>query len=538
MASALNTKINSYALNRGIEFDQAFTTTPTKTGTNPSQTISWGGSTVRPVWDQTNGPSGGNGSWKMFRSTASASNDYIRMAVAQTGEALNMQDGTYSIGFWYKTDTLPTGTSTQVLLDIYQNNTYGVTLSLYGSGHASYPSRLSISGAGGSVVPTTTDWRIEANKWYYIAIIRKIVNGSGQFSLYLNNVPLIENTSGLNLGGTSAISSIQIGSFTSPAVWATGNWWISNYYLAEPEVIDRAAVAAIWGVGNSGFKNATYALPTQPINWWTMDENTSDIIVNYGTAGGADYSQNQFNISGAPGGAYNWITGEVKKGMEFTSTWAGWDTNPSWTPTVNDGTTVGMTVNFWFKKAAPPASPGQNWMYRYYNANDNIDSIDEAGILTNGYMTFKPKWAYSGGPYAQTAVSTNMNVCDGNWHLITFTYSMTPANPNGTMKCYVDGQLKSTATDWGNSTSGSAASFSFGAASISWDEFQTYGYALTDAQVLSLYQSEYPAPTGAPLTYWNGTAWATPISMKQWNGTAWVTMDGSVYNGSAWLDIT
>ena len=529
MASLLNTKINSYALARGMELDQAFSTNPTRTGTNPLGSITWGATGNRPVYDVIQGPSNGNGSWKFTRNTSSTINNYIRFAAAQTAETLNMQDGTYSIGFWYRTDTLPTGTSTYNIFNAYNNTSYGFNLNIYGSGNVSYPSRLQLYGAGGSIIPTNTDWRIEANKWYYIAIIRRIVNGSGSFSLYLNNVALVEDLPGLNTGGTTAISSLEWGSFTSPAAW-TGSWWLSNYYLAEAEVVDRAAIASIWGVGNSGFRSATYALPTQPVNWWAVDEGVSDLIPNYGTAG-AGGTQSGFDLSGVSGTAFNWITGEVRKGIEFTSSWAGFDINPSWTPTTN----FQMTLNFWFKKSAPPTS-AQQWMSWYYNSGQNIDSPNEAGIKTNGYLQFKPQWGYSGGPYSQTEITTQMNVCDGNWHMITITYDS--VSLVGTMKMYVDGVLKDTKADWGNSSAGSSAGFSFGTQSTSWDEFQTYNYKLTDAQILSLYQSEYPAPTGAPLTYWNGTAWATPISMKQWNGTAWVTMDGSVYNGSAWVDIT
>jgi len=44
--------------------------------------------------------------------------------------------------------------------------------------------------------------------------------------------------------------------------------------------------------------------------------------------------------------------------------------------------------------------------------------------------------------------------------------------------------------------------------------------------------------SGAPLKYWNGTAWTTPLSITQWNGSAWTTFNGKVWDGSAWIEIT
>ena len=538
----LTDKILSYSPEVYYKFNQAYTLTPTNLGSAGSSTLQNANETPTPTPKA--GPQG-EMIWRFNQGNGVADTTITRYGLFQnpTGTTTPLitaiKDHDFSAGFWFKTNyTMTSSLVHPSLLTLSTIGGGGVTGALIrpatiyitgGNSSNSNKGKMQVSTSGSAAV---SSYRIDDQQWHYFAIIATPNGTNVTYNFYLDGQFLATHNP---TAGT--VGPLTNATFGTNVISSTTNYNeittfdLSDFYVTPSVTIGATEIASIWAEGQKGFYRATKALPTQPVNWWSADEGTSDVLVNYGTAGGNDYTQNQFNLSGVSPTAFNWITGEVEKGIEFTSSWAGWDSNPSWSPT----TAGEMTINFWFKKSAPPAS-AQSWIYRYYNANDNIDSPQEAGIQTNGYMNFKPKWGYSGGPYAQTEVTTQMNVCDGNWHMITITYENASAL-NGTMKMYVDGVLKDTQADWGNSSAGSAASFSFGAQSTSWDEFQTYSYKLNAAQILSLYQSEYPAPTGAPLTYWNGSAWATPISMKQWNGTAWVTMDGSVYNGSSWLDI-
>ena len=474
------------------------------------------------------GPDGGErSSWNFAQPYPSIA--ACRINFPQANTVAQFTDRDYTVGLWVKFTTFPTNTSTanNRLIQTGAGSASvdsGFTVNVAGTGAGTNARKISLLVSNGSSYTATygPTWPTD-DKWHYLAARRVNTNIEVYFDgalIITGTNPVTAAASGIGFGGISAFNS---------SAWAAR---YSHLHLGTSTSYDATAIAAIYAAGNSGFRAATNALPTLPKNWWSADEGTSDILANYGTDG-AGATQNEFNLSGVSPTAFAWITGEVEKGIEFKSAWAGWDTNPSWTPTPSGSGQ--MTLNFWFKKSAPPTT-AQNWIYRYYNANDNIDSSNEAGIQTNGYLQFRPTWGYSGGPYAQSEVTTQMNVCDGNWHMITITYET--ASLVGTMRMYVDGVLKDTKADWGNSSSNSPASFSFGAQNTSWDEFQTYGYKLTDAQILSLYQSEYPAASSYPLKYWNGSSWATPISMKQWNGSAWVTMVGKVYNGTSFVSIS
>ena len=64
MASALNTKINTYTLEKGLEFDAAVTTTPPQTGSITAKTIVLS-NPASIAYESTVNPAGGLGSWKL-----------------------------------------------------------------------------------------------------------------------------------------------------------------------------------------------------------------------------------------------------------------------------------------------------------------------------------------------------------------------------------------------------------------------------------------------------------------------------------------
>lgn len=541
--SALSTKILSYSPEWYWRFNDAYSLNPTNLGTGgtsgPMQLTN-----EAPIATPRSG-SQGEGGWKF--NIGNGANDtsttrfYRFSTTTYQPQTLSLSDHNWSVGYWIKTNfTLSAGVE-------HPNSMY---LGWFGGGTSSWrrPAISALSGGGASdpnkgkvyfqgLNQAYSPTRVDDQKWHYIAITCTDATTANIYNFYYDGQLVFTDTA-TNNTYSNTLTYLQFGNNITSLTAGSGDlttFEIADYYCAPASTIGAAQIAQIYAAGVSGFYQATKALPTQPINWWSVDEGASDMIYNYGSSGGNDFSQNYFNLSGAPGGAFNWITGEVYKGIEHTSTWAGYDTNASWAPT-GSGAGSGMTLSYWFKKSAPPTT-AQNWLYWYNNSTSNIDSSSEAGITTAGHITFKPQWNYSGGPYTQSQVTTGMNVCDNAWHLITITYEGASTN-NGTMKIYVDGVLKDTKSDWGNTSAGTQAGFGFGTASMSWDELQTWQIPLTATQILSLYQSEYPPVAGAPLKYWNGSSWAVPIANKQWNGTAWVTMVGKVYSGSAWVDIT
>jgi hypothetical protein len=522
-------KILSYSPEVYYKFNEPPTNTPTNLGSGGSSTFT---TNNEPLIQTVKGGIQGTGSWRINCGNGVADTTptrYGRLATATNNATALLVDQDYSIGFWFKTNYTLSNSGVHPSI-IYLGQFGGSptafvrTIALLiqgGAANSANKGKLSFSTSSAIVSP----YRVDDQQWHYAAVVATPRDGNNvKYDYYLDGQFIGTQSPNLNTFGT-----LVYWAFGSTSTSSTANYnevtthELSDTYITSSAKIGATQIAEIWTAGQKGFYKATKTLPTQPIHWYPLDENTSDLLLNYGSLG-YEGTQNTINLSGAPGTAFNWIAGEVERGLELTSSYAGYDQQPAW------DMTLAYTINYWFKKSAPPAS-AQNWFYWYLNSGNNIDAPTEAGIQTNGYINFKPAMTYGGGPYTQSEVTTQMNVCDGNWHLITFV------RDGATLKSYVDGQLKQTVSDWSLTDPNPSASFQFGAQSTSWDEFQIYNYALSDAQILGLYQSEYPAAAGYPLKYWNGTAWTTPISMKQWNGTAWVTMDGSVYSGTAWVDI-
>ena len=137
----------------------------------------------------------------------------------------------------------------------------------------------------------------------------------------------------------------------------------------------------------------------------------------------------------------------------------------------------------WIRRAAPPASTIGNWMYTYFNADSNIDT-SKARILTDGRFTFNPRIRSSG---SGTEITTGIDVCDNVWHNIVFTYT----RDTGVMRCYVDGVLRETQTDYPINGQLTFANTTVGANNTAYGPVTFVQDLLTDAEVLSLYNGSF-----------------------------------------------
>jgi hypothetical protein len=244
MASALNTKINSYALERGIEFDSAYPTTSPyispRTGTNPFG--NWTkNQTANIVWEPTVGPAGGSGSWKLQISTVTATESWVRGTVATNSELLGVADKNWSTGFWFKLDTLPTGTSTSAMTLHHFGDSGGGYIAYISGTNSSNPGKIYIQQTGIGGIEQMHPNSLVVGQWYYFAATRDntdmrfYLNGTLIFSGYTNS--------------TGSLSTLMWGD-TSARVF-NGSWNISNYYLAPLSVIGVNQIAEIWTVGST-----------------------------------------------------------------------------------------------------------------------------------------------------------------------------------------------------------------------------------------------------------------------------------------------
>jgi len=251
MASALNTKINSYTLERGIEFSEAYSLTPTRTGSNPLGAFNLSGSA--PVYDSTTGPAGGAGSW---RYTAPATSG-TRFGSTAANELAGISDEDWTQGWWFKLSAVPTTTPTATLSGIqlggitpiqvsagWQASIAPIGSTLTGPGGISLAGRMvfnfTSSFQGGGVYTPV----LEANRWYYVAVRRV----GTLMQAYLDGV-FIGSETNIELSATPA--RIFFGS-TTHSNNNSPQFWISNYHQSTASAVDATAIAEIWAVGSSG----------------------------------------------------------------------------------------------------------------------------------------------------------------------------------------------------------------------------------------------------------------------------------------------
>jgi hypothetical protein len=235
MASTLNSKINSYAIENGIEFDFAVAMPPTQTGTLQDYTSAyWSIGGRNPVYESTVGPLGGSGSWKFTSDTTNACRVRNNGGVLPTLSG----DGDYSIGFWAKVTQFKTTSTSDVsapLFNIGSTATHGFAVFITGGAHAT-PNRFSINATN---TTTVTDVTADTNTWYYFAITKTGTN----LNLYINNELKATRTNMQNANANVLL-------WGDPTTTDTFSVNISNWYYASTSVIGPTQIAEIWTAGS------------------------------------------------------------------------------------------------------------------------------------------------------------------------------------------------------------------------------------------------------------------------------------------------
>jgi hypothetical protein len=237
MASALNTKINSYAIENGIEFDEAVATVPTQTGTVQENTSSfWALLGNTPVYEPTVGPIGGSGSWKFV---SSGSN--ISRLRNNGGAILPLSgDGNYSIGFWAKANDLRVDeyNNSVVLFAFQPNTTQGFSINATG-GTSPFPYSISLTAVG---TTTTTEFTMNTTDWYYFAVVKSGTN----LDFYINN-ELKQTRTDMQTANATVIGWGD--NFVNASDSCSVN--ISNWYYASTSVIGPTQIGEIWQAGST-----------------------------------------------------------------------------------------------------------------------------------------------------------------------------------------------------------------------------------------------------------------------------------------------
>ena len=230
MASNLNTKINSYSIETGIEFDYAYSLAPSQTGT-VTDTTNWAYTGItgsQPVHAPTVGPLGGSGSWNFNSNRLSGITSRVR---ATTGNAIfaNFNDYNYSVGFWFKLnnfDIASGSTNSNVIYNLAPAGTAGFAISID-------PSANIVFTYGASSYTHTTS----LNTWYFLSAIRS----GGTITFYVNNTSVLSTTA----TDTDSITAMNFG----PNNVSTVDMNISNFYIASTSVVGTTEQTAIYNAG-------------------------------------------------------------------------------------------------------------------------------------------------------------------------------------------------------------------------------------------------------------------------------------------------
>jgi hypothetical protein len=249
--SALTNKINSYAIERGISFDETYTgATPTLTGSNTTtQTFTESGSS--PITNTT-GPLNAN-AWRFYGEATT----FVSKRLRNTGNDMSLvADNSYSLGFWVRLPgSFPSTSSSIQSLNAVRPPSQGYTFSPYrdtNHNNATFNQNLFFINLSNnfSLTLSSNDYAaIAPDVWNYIAIRR---DGS-DVSIYLNG-QLVNTNSGVNIVTTATSVGLDFGTVTSPYTY---NVDFASYYIAPYATIDATAISEIWTAGNSVVTNIT-----------------------------------------------------------------------------------------------------------------------------------------------------------------------------------------------------------------------------------------------------------------------------------------
>lgn len=245
----LHKKINSYAIETGIELNSSYQLPPTQTGTvTDTNAAAWtllGGGT--PTFEPLIGPNNGKGSWNFKAPAGTTTSSRFRTTSSSITSRLN--DFNISEGFWFKWNSIPNTNSVSGLVALRLVNpqtTMGYGISIGWSATAGkFVYALQYKSAV-VYLEGANDPQVETNKWHYWAVRR---NGNpGTYEFYYDGA-LVYTTETITSSTTVATNMIWGLANNSSVSDIDVN--ISNIYIAPYATIDATAIAEIWDTGNS-----------------------------------------------------------------------------------------------------------------------------------------------------------------------------------------------------------------------------------------------------------------------------------------------
>lgn len=248
MTSPLHSKINSYAIEKGIEFGNGVSWPEIETGSlAQSQSNQWTLTGSLPTSDS-DSPVGGDNSKYWYFDTPR------RQRISTTGGSWMsaITDHSYSLGFWFKIPTATYLADSQVqILTINPFTAGGTGFQIFSPQNTvGFPERttlfLAYSTSSTNVAYVPLMDPIGFDQWYYFSVIREGANATfyidGISVLQISNMLTATQPTGLTFGGPGIVG-------TSPVYRGVK---ISNLYIAPTNIIGPTEIAEINSVGQYG----------------------------------------------------------------------------------------------------------------------------------------------------------------------------------------------------------------------------------------------------------------------------------------------
>jgi hypothetical protein len=265
--SNLNSIINSYPIQYGIEFNQTFTLNPTVTGNGSigaGNKFTLSNQAGDPVWYSNIGPVGGKGSW-LFPNVSGS--DGTSVSTVEANIPSTWADGDYSLGFWVMSPDLSGTYFTPMPIISVGMSSGGSTDVQLCIGKTGSDWKFIYSVDGGTTFAAFTP-PISQNVWYFVTIRKDLANSQLTFTLDTQYSSTVTNTT---TGTARPIRIGAIGALTLPDVY------ISNFYIAPSSVIGPTQQLQIYNAGIT---------PPRVVKYWNGSAwiTSSDQKVYNGTA--------------------------------------------------------------------------------------------------------------------------------------------------------------------------------------------------------------------------------------------------------------
>ena len=245
----LHKKIQSYAIETGMEFNSSYQLPPTQTGTvTESNAAFWAipGGTA-PIFEPTIGPNNGKGSWKMTATAGTAASARLRCTSSNITSRLN--DHNLSTGFWFKYNTIPTTnevSGTSPLFTWSPSTTLGFAIEIGWSSNVNRFVYILRYKSTVIYLDQPNDPQLTTQGWHYWAIRR---NGNpGVYEFYFDGVLVYTSET---ITSSTATSTNMIWGPANAGPTTTIDLNISNWYVSPYSTINATAIAEIWDTGNS-----------------------------------------------------------------------------------------------------------------------------------------------------------------------------------------------------------------------------------------------------------------------------------------------